>query len=207
MARFKQYSYTPNAASTTRFGTGFTGVGPFTMTNTTTLDTLAHLVSLTSAANLSGITMTLTGTDTDGKAMTEAVTGPNANTVYSTKYFKTLTSITASSTLGASTMDVGIKDAAVLPTWPVDYKQNPVSVGLGITLTGTINVTVQHTFDDVFDNTIVDGSRVWLNHASLASKTANSDGNYSAPIRATRLLINSLTNGATIKFTIIQGNS
>ena len=45
-----------------------------------------------------------------------------------------------------------------------------------------------------------------MDHSSLAAKTADADGNYAAPVRAIRILINSLTAGATIKVTLIQGS-
>ena len=50
-------------------------------------------VTLYSAGNLSAITFTVTGTDKDGAAQTEDITGPNITTVIGTKFFKSLTSI------------------------------------------------------------------------------------------------------------------
>ena len=195
-------SYTPLDDSTTYFATALTGATGVLTTFLVT-DSLAHNVSLTSAANLSAITMTVAGLDADGQAQTEAITGPNANTVYGAKYFSRLNTITFGATLGANTMDVGIKDVSICPTIPVDYIQNPFNVTLMGDISGTINWGVQYTEQAIYDSQ--PSTLVWFNHATLASKTADSDGASTATIRAVRLLINSLTAGATISLTILQG--
>ena len=53
-------------------------------------------VSLTSGGNISAVTFTITGTDSKGAAQSEELTGPNANTVFSTKFYNTVTQIAAS---------------------------------------------------------------------------------------------------------------
>src|SRR3569623_1393634 len=131
-------TYTPDDDSTTGFKTGATGAGPFTMTTTSPGDGLAHLVSLTSTANLSAISMTQTGTDAEGRAQTEEVTGPNNTTVYGTKYFATLTSVSASATLGANTMNVGFKDESVSPALPVRWRTNPIELCMVFDLCCTV---------------------------------------------------------------------
>ena len=60
-------------------------------------------VSLTSGGNISAVTFTLTGTDSKGVAQTEELTGPNANTVFSIKYYNTITQIAASGAVGTNT--------------------------------------------------------------------------------------------------------
>lgn len=50
-------------------------------------------MTLTSANDNSGVTVTLTGTDEDGESQTEDLTGPNAATVTSTKWWSTITQI------------------------------------------------------------------------------------------------------------------
>lgn len=67
--------------------------GSLASSGTVTLD-VATQVTFTSAANYSAHIFTITGTDQDGESLTEIVTGPNNTTVYSTKFFKTITSIT-----------------------------------------------------------------------------------------------------------------
>ena len=50
----------------------------------------AAKVTLTSGGNMSGVTVTITGTDIAGNTQTEDIAGPNANTVTSTKFYNTV---------------------------------------------------------------------------------------------------------------------
>lgn len=78
----------------------------------------------------------------------------------------------------------------------------PFNVGIGVVVSGTVNYTVQHTFDDVWATGYTAGSGNWFNHASLASQAANADGNYAFPVTAIRLTVNSGSGTATM--TVIQ---
>ena len=64
-------------------------------------------VTLTSGGNISGVTITITGTDIAGNALTEDIAGPNANTVTSTKFYDTITSIAGDGSIGTNT-SVGV---------------------------------------------------------------------------------------------------
>ena len=194
-------TYTPLAANTTYFAAGLTGATGVITTPLVT-DGLAHLVSLTSTANLSAITMTVTGLDADGQAQTEAIVGPNINTVAGVKHFSRVNTITFGATLGANTMGVGVSAISVCPTLPVNYMQSSFSATQLIVITGTINVTVQYTEGAIYDTQ--PSTLTWFSHATLASKTASADGSITAPFRALRLLINSVTASATISLTSIQ---
>lgn len=57
-----------------------------------TMDVPRH-VSITSDADDSGRTFTITGTNTYGDVITEAITGPSSTTVYGIKQFKTVTTV------------------------------------------------------------------------------------------------------------------
>jgi hypothetical protein len=59
-----------------------------------TLDS-ARTVSITSGGDDSGISFTVVGTDLDGASLTESITGGSSTISAGTKYFKTITSITA----------------------------------------------------------------------------------------------------------------
>jgi len=83
---------------------------------------------------------------------------------------------------------------------PLDYKQSPFNIGFGVTVTGTVNYTVEHTFDDVYDSTV---TPVAFSHSTAASQSTNQDGNYAFPIRAVRVTVNSGTG--TAKLTLLQG--
>jgi len=72
----------------------------------------ARQITLASAANLADKTFTITGTDVNGDALTESLTGPNNNTVTSTKHFLTVTEIAF--TDGTSgTMTAGFNTSAI----------------------------------------------------------------------------------------------
>ena len=73
-----------------------------------------------------------------------------------------------------------------------DYYVSPFNIGFGVVVTGTVNYTVQHTFD---------GTN-WFNHPTIASQTTNQDGNYAFPILQVRLTVNSGTGTAAM--TLIQ---
>jgi hypothetical protein len=83
---------------------------------------------------------------------------------------------------------------------PLDYKQNPFNIGLGIVVSGTITYDIEHTFDDVFDTAV---TPVAFKHSSLVAQTANKDGNYAYPIRAIR--INNTAGTGDTTLTILQG--
>lgn len=71
-------------------------------------------VAIYSAADHSGSTLTITGYDRYGAPMSQAVTGPNATTVQSTKCFKSIKSISSSGAI-ASACVVGLGTGIGLP--------------------------------------------------------------------------------------------
>jgi len=85
---------------------------------------------------------------------------------------------------------------------PLDHYISPFNIALGVTVTGTVNYTVQYTFDDVFALTYAPASGNWVNHPSLTSQTATLDSNIAYPVRGVRLVMNSGTG--TVRLTIVQ---
>ena len=200
-----RYSFTPADANLIGFASNVTGA-TWVLSATAATDSLAHRVSIRNdtANSHAGKTALLTGTDVDGHALTETVTLPGVSaTVNSTSYFKTLTSIVPSSTIGEDTMDIGWVNEFISPTIGLDRSGG--IVGLNIIVTGTINYTVQQTLNDI--QTLTRTSIKWLNNdatASLVAATASANGNYIAGIIATRLVVNSYSSGATIQYNITQ---
>ena len=84
-------------------------------------------------------------------------------------------------------------------TIPLDHYQSPFNVGIGVVVSGTVNYTIQHTFDDVQNPSV---TPIWFSHPTLASLTANADGNYAFPVTAIKVLVNSGTGSATA--TVVQ---
>lgn len=70
---------------------------------------------------------------------------------------------------------------------------SPFNVGFGVVVTGTVNYTVQHTFDDP-----AVGFMTWFSHPTIASQTANADGNYAFPVTGVKVLVNSGSGTATM---------
>lgn len=202
MARPFYKLYSPAAEDTDGIADDVTGAGAITLLSSSAGDGLAHQISFASSANLSGLTFTITGTDADGSAQTEAVTGPNNNTVESAKYFKTWTSITKSATLGANTMDIGWVDEIVTPSIPLNWRRSEISIEIDVT--GTINYTAQQTFNEMAsvppwnwsDSTDTD----------LVSATTDQISTLGKPVTAFRLKTNSYSSTPTIGLRILQAD-
>lgn len=185
--RTYQVTHTSGAAVEAGFAlsTAPTTGATWTLTNTATTDGLAHLVTihLQEATNHSLKTATIVGTDADGTPQTETgLALPNGHTsVTSTKYFKTVTSVTPSATIGGDTVSIGWSAASV-SSWGEPLNRSgslPFNVGFCCTVaSGSPTYTVQHTYDvvSVFD------------HASVAAKNnVAAEGTYTSPISRTRL--------------------
>lgn len=78
----------------------------------------------------------------------------------------------------------GISTSEVMP---VDQYLNPTNIGLGITVTGVVDLDVEHTFDDVFDENFNPATATWFQHPTLNGVTADDDGNYAFPPTGIRL--------------------
>ena len=76
----------------------------------------------------------------------------------------------------------------------VNTNVSPVNIGFGVIVTGTVNYTVQHTFDDP-----ATGFSTWFAHPTVASQTANADGNYAFPVTGIKVLVNSGSGTASLQ--------
>ena len=206
--RPKTFTFSPVTTSATGFVSNATGA-TWTLTNTATTDGMGHQVTIhnDAATDHSAKTAVLVGTDVDGNAITETMNLPAGTaTTTSTKYFATLTSITPSATIGVDTMDVGWTVPAIGPTFVVDYlKVTTGGIAMAAVVTGTINYKVQHTLENVFSTSNPSTALNWLDHSTITGKTASSDGNYAFPIRALRFVVTTVTNGATVSFSVLEG--
>lgn len=200
-----EFRYTPADDNLTGFASNVTGAS-WPLTATTPGDGLAHQVTIRndSATDHSAKTALLTGTDADGLPQTEIMSLPAGSaTTTSTRAFRTLTSVVPSATIGADTMDIGWNDVCTGPTYPLNWRQANFQISLGVDVSGTINYTIQHCLEDI--RKAAPSTLTWWPHATLVNRTVDMDGNYASPVTATRLRINSLTDGATIEFQIVQG--
>lgn len=83
-----------------------------------------------------------------------------------------------------------------------DHYVSPFNVSLGALVTGTVNYTVQYTFDDVFASDYNPATGNWADHPSLTAQTATKDSNIAYPVRGIRLVVNSGTG--VVRLTSIQ---
>lgn len=161
----------------------------------------AQLVRLTSAGNDSGITFTFIGTDADGNAQSQTVAGTSASNSDTTKYFKTITSITKSgATAGA--IVVGNLIASVSKTLWLDTSINPFNVSLNAELvSGTATFGAEITYGD--NNAY---PSLWVAHATIAAKTATFAGTQTNPIPAIRLALTASSSGV-VRLRAIQAGA
>ena len=186
MRRFNIHG-TAAAALTTQFASATTLATSATLVGTTTGDSLAHKITVTgnAATNHSAKTITITGTY-NGVVVTDTVSGPNGTaTVTSTKYMDILTSVTIDSTAGADTFKIGMAVDSVSPWVHVARENNPkggFGIGFGCQVTsGSPTFSVQHSHGG-------SDPSVAYTHSVVTAKTSNTEGNYTTPIEAFRLL-------------------
>ena len=161
--------------------------------------TSPHLIEIVSAGDDSTAVFTVTGTDYRGEALSETIAGGNATTVTGGEYFDTVTSVSIDKASAAG-VTVGVNGKAATPWFPINYRcRGDFSIGIAAVVTGTINYTAQHTFDDLTGDP---NDFTAFNHATMAAKTANFDSNYTEPATAIRCISNS--GSGSLVFHIVQ---
>ncbi len=96
----------------------------------------------------------------------------------------------------------GISTSEVIP---IDQYLNPTNIGLGVDITGVVTVTIEHTFDDVFDEAFNPATATWFPHPTLAAISADMDGNYAFPPTGVR--INQTAGAGTTILNLIQAGA
>ena len=179
--------------------------GALVTSGVATLNDADHIVTITSGANNSGITFTITGKDYRGYEYTEVVTGPNSNTVSSSNYYRSISSISVSGDT-TSTVTVGVNGVSISKVIPLDVYQDSFRVGFNVEVPASpspsLTYSVQHTSDDVQVKTNLN-DLAWNNHDSINAKTGTEDGSYTIPVIAMRVSITAYATG-TMNVTVIQ---
>lgn len=166
-----------------------------------TLDA-ARRVLITSGGNDSGITFTVTGKNFAGNPLTETITGGNIAAVATTQDFKTVSSVTHTGSV-AGTVTIGTNGVGSSPWFMIDRDQGIVNIGIAVIVSGTMNYTVEYTYDD--PNAPYTGTfPTAFPLTALASKTASTDSLITFPVFAIRLTQNSFTNPGTAKMIALQ---
>jgi hypothetical protein len=205
-------TYTPTAVDTDGIVDGATGAtSPLSLNGVaggaSANDGLAHQLGVYSSANIATIIFTITGTDADGVALTETVTGVNNSTVETTGYFLTVTSIAISATLGANTVDIGWVDEFITPTVRLNTYVDRATCRVKVT--GTIDYTVQETLSDIRTRA-EDGAFDWFDVedpaglVDLSDVTATKNWVFQPCPQAIRLQANSYSSGAALDLYIVH---
>lgn len=206
MMKPKRVAFTPVTGTTSNIATSQTpaGAGNVVLDGALAVGgvipdlSLGYIVSLTSAADISNRTFLITGFDQDNHAQTETITGPNATTVVSTKFWRSITTI-AISGAAAGAITIGTPNAtlcAVTPTYCVDGGEPYTSVTADIG--GTINFTLQKCSE----RPTAGETPNW--RTLQAAGAVDVEALQTGPIGAVRALISSYTNTATIALSILQ---
>ena len=181
--------------------------GNLTLTSTPFVLTTPQRILFTPAGAeaTNGTVWTISGTDWNGNGVTEVVNGVNnpatAQSVYD---YSTITQIAVNKAQAAAvtvgTNGVGSSRPIFLDTFA------PAPTALQITVSGTVNATVQQSLDD--PNSIAGGyaAVTWVNHpdTNLVTLISTVQGNYAYLPRIVRVLLNSGTGSVTL--TVIQAD-
>lgn len=166
---------------------------------------LARRVLITGAGNESAKTFTVTGTNRDGRALTETLAGPNAGAVGTVNDFLTVSSVVISAA-AAGAVTVGTSGIVSSRWFPVDYHKT-LNLGFDVTVSGTVNYTIEHTYEDPQSGGVgmqppggaVPPVLTPFPHSVVAAQAGNKDGNYiDQPITAVRITLNSFTNPGSV---------
>jgi hypothetical protein len=171
----------------------------------TSLD-YARQIAIASTSNIAAIVFTVVGTDANDRAQTDTVTGINNNSVSTTKYFKTVSSVATSATLGGANVTVGTSASLATKIQPLnDYSAVPAQITIeGVS--GTSTYSVQETYSDLSGTT---GSEIWITPTALSAKSTSANVAITAPLdaraRACRLVTTAISS-ANINFIISQSD-
>ena len=171
-------------------------------TNGTAVNLQPRKITLTSSGADTGVNFTITGTDVNGNTQSEVLAGASAAAATSVLTYKTITSITASAAT-AGTLTVGTSVIASSPWVRLDeWAFN--GIGIQCDASGTVNYTVQSTYDDPNSPTSPVGpsSVDWVNSSDTAAVGATGGIQTSFTYIPTyaRVLLNSGTGTVTATF-------
>ena len=192
------------AASANNIATSQTpgAAGPLTLNGSTvsggvaTLDTQRQVI-LTLSGNETGKTFTLKGTNDSGAPISETIAGATAGVLTSVNSYKTITSV-AISAAAAGAITVGTNGVGVSAWKNLNLNVSPFNVGLAVVISGTVNFTVNYTYEDP-NNPVAPSGPVAFAITALSAKAANTDGGLlNIPVAAVQLVINSGTGSATL---------
>lgn len=196
------------ASQTPTSGTALTINGSAATGGVATLDTQRRVL-LTYGNEGSARTMVITGTNQGGATISETLAVPSGagGTVATKQDFLTVTGALPLGGGWTAAVTLGTNGVGSTPWQMFNAQITPDQLGLGIQITGTVNCSVEYTYDDFLAPIPIYAPPVVpvpnpIPHSVLQNITANSDGTIDWPIHAWRLTMNSGTG--TAKLTGIQ---
>lgn len=88
----------------------------------------------------------------------------------------------------------------VSPWIPVDARSSNFQVSMAAVVNGTLTYDIEHTLDNVLDNTITPTA---FKNSTMVGQAGNKDGNYAFPVSAIRINVTAYTSGS-VTLTILQ---
>lgn len=174
---------------------------------------VSRTVSLTSAGNNAAVNVTIFGMY-NGVATSATISGPNANTVYTTGHeFDTVTGVSVDAAVTA--MSVGSGTTGNTQFAPFDWYRPYPAMSVQVAVTGTINYSFVTTLDDAslayptsFNTGLVIPNPGSVNafQTVMSSATASAFAYFSYPVQWVSVLVNSSdTTGSLVVKLIQQG--
>lgn len=140
-------------------------------------------LSFTSAGNISGVTFTINGVQ-NGIFITENVTGPNNNTVYSVQVYDVITSITVNGAVATAT-SVGTGFLGFFPLININLKVSSGIINYSLSTAqltaGSINTTIFNTNNNIFQNGLTFLSNIANNSNLFSIKASSADAQLFLP--------------------------
>lgn len=211
-----RYLYSPTALDRDGLALSQTpaGAGAFTLNGALIVGGLLavgapQFLTAYSASNISARTITFTGVNGNGLAISETITGPNNSTVSTTKSFASGSVSAEISGAAAGAIELGVSGLGNGNPIPLDHtKQTPFDMSVAVTLPDGAGPTwtFQHTFDDVqavgYDPEA--STSTWFDHddSNMVAQTVKRNGNIVVPVTAVRTQKTAGTGG--LRTTIIQ---
>lgn len=194
-------SQTPSAGNMLINGTAASG-------GVATLDTQRRVL-FTFAADESGHSFVLYGTNQAGTPIYETIAGTTAGTVASLLDYLTVTRISISAN-ATGAITVGTNGVGSTPWININYQSAPVAVTAACVVSGTVNYTVEMTYDNFWTApqywtsiTAPTTPTAWSD-PNISAKTASADTTINDPVTGVRLTINSSTAPGSVTMTLIQ---
>jgi predicted DNA-binding ribbon-helix-helix protein len=158
-------------------------------------------IAIDSAGDVSSVVFTVYGTDQDGIARTETITGVTTSAVNSVTFWQTITRIAADAAVGSNVF-VGAIDQIVSETLPLNWRNN-YSATFVVDITGTLQYDIEESNSEMAAYTDpVD--LVW--GVTQSNRTADLTGSCLNYTTAARVRWDSYSSGAEMQFSLRQND-